>query len=325
MKLARRRVAFPWLLALLLAGCAGQHPTAVVAVPVVDLRAKPHTQPKAGVHDELQETQALYGEPLRALKSEDGVTCVESLEKSEFTHHKKWQGYPGWVPSNALAPWQQVWEPTIVITRKWAQPWLDAYKTRPAPVMLPMGTQIHGIDLSGAMWRVELVNGSTAYLMHAEARSLEELTALAAQEKRQLILSAAEQFIGDPYLWGGRSPHAPAGVDSVTGVDCSGLVNLAYRSAGIAVPRDAHEQSLRAKPAKALQPGDLIFLSERGNPTRIVHVMLFAGNGDVIEAPGTGEAVRRIALAKRLGKSIDPLTSGSVIDEQTVSFGTYLP
>ena len=325
MRLARRHAAFPWLLASLLTGCAGARPTAVVAVSVVDLRAQPRTHPKAGVHDALQETQALYGEYLRVLKSEDGWAFVESLEQSEFTHNKKWQGYPGWVPSEALAPWQQVWEPTIIITRKWARPWLDAYKTRPAPVLLPMGAQIHGIDLSGAMWRVELVNGSTAYLLHAEARSLEELTALAAQEKRRLILAAAEQFIGDPYLWGGRSPHASAEIGSVTGVDCSGLVNLAYRTVGIAVPRDAHEQSLRAKPVKTLQPGDLIFLSERGNPARIVHVMLFAGNGDVIEAPGTGEAVRRIALAKRLGKSIDQLTSGSVIDEQTVSFGTYFP
>ena len=61
-------------------------------------------------------------------------------------------------------------------------------------------------------------------------------------------------------------------------MDCSGLVNLAYRAAGLDIPRDAHEQFLRAKPVNALQPGDLIFLSERQNPKRIVHVMLYEGD-----------------------------------------------
>ena len=111
----------------------------------------------------------------------------------------------------------------------------------------------------------------------------------------------------------------------MTGVDCSGLVNLAYRSAGVEIPRDAHEQFLRAKRVTTLEPADLVFLSERADPARIVHVMLYAGEGEVIEGPGTGLTVRRIALAQRLGRPIDQLSPGAVIDGQTVFFGSYLP
>ena len=108
-------------------------------------------------------------------------------------------------------------------------------------------------------------------------------------------------------------------------MDCSGLINLAYRSAGVDVPRDAHEQFLRAKRVNALQPADLIFLSERGNPRHIVHVMLYAGNGELIEGPGTGMVVRRIRVTERLGQSTDWLSSDTVIDGQTVFFGSFLP
>jgi cell wall-associated NlpC family hydrolase len=102
-------------------------------------------------------------------------------------------------------------------------------------------------------------------------------------------------------------------------------VNLAFRAAGIDIPRDAHEQFLRARRINALQPADFIFLSERSNPDRIVHVMLYAGDGEVIEGPGTGQPVRRIAITKRLGQPLDWLAPGSVVEEQTVFFGTYVP
>ena len=52
--------------------------------------------------------------------------------------------------------------------------------------------------------------------------------------------------------------------------------------------------------------------------------MLYAGDGDVIEGPGTGQAIRRIAIAQRLGEPLDGLAPGHVVKDQTVSFGTYL-
>ncbi|MBV8479937.1 MAG: C40 family peptidase, partial [Actinobacteria bacterium] len=46
-------------------------------------------------------------------------------------------------------------------------------------------------------------------------------------------LSLARTFLGAPYEWGGLS---------AAGIDCSGLVHLAYRLAGRVVPRDSWQQ-----------------------------------------------------------------------------------
>lgn len=324
-------------LAIALSGCAMSKPVMVIAVPVADLRAQPHTAAQPDVHDPLQESQLLYGERVRVVKRRDGWAQVEAIEQPEYTHHKKWQGYPGWLPERWLLPSQLVWDPTIVVTAKWATLWNDPYKTRKSDVTLPLGTMLRATDIGGRLWRAELLDGSTVWMVHRDARPLKELALLSPPERRQAILRSATLFVGDRYYWGGRSPHAPTPnapdlrQDShlvggqVTGVDCSGLVNLAYRTVGMAIPRDAHEQYLRARSVPTAQPGDLIFLSEPSNPKRIVHVMLYAGDGELIEGPGTGLAVRRIALTERFGRPLDGLTPGAVVNDQMVFFGSYLP
>jgi cell wall-associated NlpC family hydrolase len=62
----------------------------------------------------------------------------------------------------------------------------------------------------------------------------------------------AEQFVGAPYLWGGR--------DSL-GLDCSGLVQQALYACGLACPRDSDQQAMLGveAAASALRRGDLVF------------------------------------------------------------------
>jgi cell wall-associated NlpC family hydrolase len=122
--------------------------------------------------------------------------------------------------------------------------------------------------------------------------------------RRDAIVAHAQRHIDHPYLWGGRSLHIESIAFPATGVDCSGLLNWAYKEAGLQIPRDAHEQYMAATPiAPALmKPGDAIFLAKDTNPDRITHVMMIAGKEHVIEAPSTGEHVRTMSLKKRFSK-----------------------
>ncbi len=314
-----------WCLApgVLLAGCAVIKPVMVVTVPVADLRAQPDTRGQPGVHDPLQETQLLYGERVRVLKYRNEWAFIEAVEQPEFTHAQRWQGYPGWVPVSTLKRPDPYAVTNLVVTEKWAETWKDGYIRAPGSWRFPLGTRLQAMEMGEQLWRVELFDGTVVWMPYQAGRELDALRALPPEERRQLIVRNAQLLVGDAYYWGGRSPASLS--DGVTGVDCSGLVNLAYRAAGLDIPRDAHEQFLRARPVSVLRPADLIFLSERGDPTRIVHVMLYAGEGEAIEGPGTGTAVRRIRVAERLGWPPERLASGSLVDGQTVSFGAYLP
>jgi cell wall-associated NlpC family hydrolase len=97
-------------------------------------------------------------------------------------------------------------------------------------------------------------------------------------------LSYAARQLGTPYVWGGTGNG---------GFDCSGLVQAAYRSAGVTLPRVAQDQ-YDAGPAvaagSAVLPGDLVFFG--AGPTAVQHVGLYVGEGEMIDAPYTGALVR---------------------------------
>jgi cell wall-associated NlpC family hydrolase len=96
----------------------------------------------------------------------------------------------------------------------------------------------------------------------------------------------ARQQIAKPYLWGGTGPDA---------FDCSGLMMMAYRAAGISIPRTSElqwEWGPRVAPGHE-QPGDLVFFAgSDGTPTSPGHVGLVIGNHQMIEAYATGFPIR---------------------------------
>jgi cell wall-associated NlpC family hydrolase len=95
--------------------------------------------------------------------------------------------------------------------------------------------------------------------------------------------------IGTPYVWGGETPGV--------GFDCSGLVQAAYKTAGVSLPRVAQAQyddTTRVPAGSALLPGDLVFFGS--GPAGIDHVGLFVGLLDgrtvMVDAPHSGADVR---------------------------------
>ena len=95
-----------------------------------------------------------------------------------------------------------------------------------------------------------------------------------------IAVKTALTFLGVPYVWGGASR---------SGVDCSGLIMLAYEAAGISFPHYSGAQFADSTPVPLsdLQPGDLLFYGYNGDE----HVAMYVGNGQMIEAPYTGAVV----------------------------------
>ena len=103
----------------------------------------------------------------------------------------------------------------------------------------------------------------------------------------------AEEQLGKPYQWGATGPDA---------FDCSGLVMMAYRAAGIDIARTLQVQWTTEQriPAAQVQPGDLVFFAGAdGTPTSPGHVGLVIGNGQMIEAYATGFPIRIASYTNR--------------------------
>ncbi|WP_235030291.1 C40 family peptidase [Nonomuraea solani] len=100
------------------------------------------------------------------------------------------------------------------------------------------------------------------------------------------VLRFAYAQVGKPYIFGGTGPR---------GYDCSGLTQAAWRAAGVSLPRTTWQQwawgARRKVEIKDLQPGDLIFSSGLG------HVSIYAGNGQIVHAPQTGDVVKVVKLS----------------------------
>lgn len=116
------------------------------------------------------------------------------------------------------------------------------------------------------------------------------------------LMAEARTFLGTPYLWGGASHFNPTAPMS-TGVDCSGLVYLLHKIHGVILPRDAHDQWKQAKavPGHKMTMGDLVFIELKEKPGRIDHVMLYDGDGMLIEAVINPGIVREIPVKERIG------------------------
>lgn len=91
------------------------------------------------------------------------------------------------------------------------------------------------------------------------------------------VVQYALQFVGNPYVWGGKDPN--------TGADCSGFTSYVYAHFGISIPSYSYAQRSVGKEVsyENAQAGDLICYAG--------HVAIYMGNGQIVHAKGTAYGI----------------------------------
>ena len=146
-------------------------------------------------------------------------------------------------------------------------------------------------------WAKVKVDGQTGYVSKdyakvtysfGKAKSMKQIQAEQAAKKASVSISSsgssatgsriasyAQQFVGNPYRYGGNSLTG--------GIDCSGFTQQIMAKFGYSISRTSSSQSGdgRAVSTSNLRAGDLVFYGDGGS---IDHVALYIGGGQVVHA-----------------------------------------
>ncbi|MFI5493154.1 transglycosylase SLT domain-containing protein [Actinoplanes sp. NPDC051859] len=98
----------------------------------------------------------------------------------------------------------------------------------------------------------------------------------------QSIVDAAKKYLGTPYVFGSTNPDK--------GLDCSALVQRAYKDMGIDLPRTSSQQAKVGTKVDGLanaKPGDILAFN-----SPVDHVSIYLGNNKMIAAPKPGDEVK---------------------------------
>lgn len=235
----------------------GQNVSMQVRAGVVALR-------KAPAPDATQISQALHGE-----------TVLLHHEEGEFgLVQNRSDGYVGWALMEALSA------PVLPVTHRVTVSRLHTY-AEPGITAAPHFVLGIGAQLSATGER------EGRYLKFERAGWIVDHLVAPIEAYEDDPVSVAERFLDTPYLWGGRD---------CLGVDCSGLVQIAYGACGVICPRDSDMQQAWFgtqipdwhQPG-GLQRGDLIFWKG--------HVGMMADSETLLHANGTFMTTMKEPLA----------------------------
>ena len=231
-----------------------------IAVGAVDVHAEP-------MDDSEVVTQALLVTPAVPLDAAAGWRAVQLPD------------YAGWIPETALAARPPASEQLAVVTALRAplyesrerpqEPLVEVYAT----TVLPLLTWHDGDPLVAVA-----LPGGRHGLLRAEDCAVRPVNEPFPLRPVTEMLAFGQSLLSVPYLWGGGT---------VLGLDCSGLAQLCYRSAGVTLLRDADQQyaSIPYTVERGdLRAGDLVFFARDG---RIVHVGIMLDGSRVLHADGS--------------------------------------
>jgi soluble lytic murein transglycosylase-like protein len=96
------------------------------------------------------------------------------------------------------------------------------------------------------------------------------------------VVASARKYLGTPYAFGSTDP--------AKGLDCSALVQRAFKDLGIELPRSSWQQAKAGTKVDSLadaKPGDILAFD-----SPVDHVAIYLGNNKMIAAPKPGDHVK---------------------------------
>lgn len=138
------------------------------------------------------------------------------------------------------------------------------------PIILTMGTRLHNYNKLDSTFEV---CNKKYYIDPTCVNINNNLT----------VCSVAKKLLKTPFIWGGKS---------IFGMDCSGFVQIVYRTIGKTIPRNTLGLATYGKPIMSLQqaqPGDIILFNHSivdNNNTHISHCAIYLGNNKIIHCAG---------------------------------------
>ena len=111
----------------------------------------------------------------------------------------------------------------------------------------------------------------------ASAKSKKTLNEESKKKGKELV-AFANQFIGNPYVWGGMS--------LTNGADCSGFVKAVYAKYGVSLPHSSYGMRRvgREVEFKDIRKGDIVCYEG--------HVGIYAGNSQIVNAVDESKGIR---------------------------------
>lgn len=257
----------------------------MIPVAVAPVRASPG-------HRAERVTDWLLGEIVRVLDIEDGWVRARGPD-----------GYEGWIPAGPL-------DASTVGAAEWRDTaTLRSLGTAAAGLgRIPWGARVRPLGDG----RVGLPDGGA--VEPTDPDRLLDLDALSARCPRSghAVARSALEWLGAPYVWGGRTE---------LGVDCSGFVQAVFAVHGVALPRDSHAQR-DAHPDHEVpvpdpddpespppEPGDLLFFAPEG--CGVTHVALALDGWRIVHAASTNGRVAVDDLT--VDRSLARLLAGSIV------------
>lgn len=235
---------------------------AVVNTPVCPLMLEP--RPDCELADE-----ALYG------------MVVEVLEEtaSGYCRVRTPYRYEGYAPADCLLTHPDraaAWEALAPGHTPWSKGFVDVlaqpkYRSYPL-ITLPRGARILCGGAEDGWTRVTLADGREGWVRTGWVEPWGGIAGVSEADLRRRLCQTARLYRGTAYRWGGKTP---------LGIDCSGLVSMAYLLNGIVIYRDAHIKpgfELVEIQKEEMAPADLLFFPG--------HVAMYLGEGRYLHSTG---------------------------------------